>query len=186
MRRALALCVLSMVCIPLIAQSRARPRPPRFFPQESARAEALIKETIEQMGEEKKRLERDLRILEELRLADEALVDNMQPSAAIQSAYEHVDEANRLEPEFLVRQGVLKALGQLSDARRSPATADFGRLRMTLRDDALGPASRLAVRNATRLQEEALAWMKVQELIAMHLRTLTEITGESLRAAQRE
>lgn len=83
-------------------------------------------------------------------------------------------------------QGLSRVRRGLEEARRSPATADFGRLRSLVQEQALGPSSRLVVRNATRLQEEMLAWIQVQELIAMHLKNLAEITCESLRASDEE
>jgi len=82
-------------------------------------------------------------------------------------------------------QGVVKSERALEDARRSPMTADFGRLRAILRDEAVGSASRVAVRDALRLEDETLAWLRVQQLIAEHLRSISEISNQSLRAAER-
>jgi hypothetical protein len=148
-------------------------------------AEAAVKQSMEQLASMRKMYERDIEVLNDLRGADDALADAMQPSIAIQKAYESVVRAHGRNPEFLVLQGVIKTEHELESARRSPIGADFGRLRSILRDEALGPASRLAARNSLRLQEETLAWLKVQDLIGAHMRALTEIAGESLRAAQK-
>jgi hypothetical protein len=43
---------------------------------------------------------------------------------------------------------------------------------------------RAVVRRASELQEDLLAWIKIQELIASHLRQLSEITYEGLRESQ--
>lgn len=148
-------------------------------------AEIAVKQAMEQLASFRKMYDRDVEVLNNLRGADDALADAMQPSNAIQKAYESVEHAKALGPDFLVMQGVIKIERELESARRSPMSADFGRLRSVLRDEALGPAIRLVARNALRLQEETLAWMRVQELIAAHVRTMTEIAGESLRAAQK-
>jgi hypothetical protein len=175
--------LLLAVATALVAQPSSRPR--RIMPHANS-AEMAIKQAAEQLATEKKMFERDIEVLRRLRNADAALADAMQPATAIQKAYEEVDAAKSLGAEFLVMQGVSRTLHLLEEARRSPGAADFGRLRSILRDQALGPASRVAVRNALRLQEETLAWMRVQELISVHLRTISEITSESLRAAQQE
>lgn len=146
--------------------------------------EQAVKRAAERLANERKIFERDINVLRHLRAADDALADDMQPTAAIQKAYEQVDEAHRLEPPFVVQQGVIRIRQELESARRSPLSADFGRLRLLLREHALGPAARVAVANATRLQEETVAWTKIQELIAAHIRSLAEITGESLQASQ--
>jgi hypothetical protein len=148
-------------------------------------AESAVKQAMEAMVEERKAFERDVAVLRHIREADDALTDPMQPSNAIQKAYDHIDEARRLMPEFVVMQGLNKVFHDLTEARRSPVSADFGRLRMTVKTEAEGPASRVAVRNALRLEDETLMWIKVQEMIAMHLRTLSEIASESLRESQR-
>lgn len=176
--------LLLAVATALVAQPSSRPR--RMVTPHAHSAEMAIKQAAEQLVFEKKSLERDIEVLRRLRNADAALADAMQPATALQKAYEEVDAAKSLGPEFLVMQGVGRALEQLESARRSPGAADFGRLRSILRDDAVGPASRVAVRNALRLQDETLAWMRVQELVSVHLRTISEITSESLRAAQQE
>lgn len=149
-------------------------------------AETAIKQAIEQLGGEKKAIERELKVLGHIRHADAALTDPMQPSVAVQKAFEEISEAERATGDHVVRSGLIRTRQAIEDARRSPGTADFGRLRSLLQRDALAPASRLVVAMATQLQEETLAWIRVQELIATHLRALAEITGESLRAAQQE
>jgi hypothetical protein len=169
-------------CSSAFAQTSSRARVTRaaFF---ADGAEAAIKQAAEQLVAAKKPYERDVEVLRRLRSADDALSDTMQPSTAIQKAYEEVGEARRLAPEFVVMQALIAAHQTLEDARKSPGMADFGRLRGVVRD-ALGPASRVAVRNALRLQDETLAWLKVQQLIAEHLRSLSDIASNTLRAAE--
>lgn len=182
--------VLMAIATPLLAQTRDRrppagyrPPPPNLGAQS---AEGAVKQAMEQLAAIKKVVDRDVEVLTHLRNADGALVDNMQPTVSIQKAYEEVEKAKDLRPEFFVLQGVIKSERELEGARRSPIGADFGHLRSILRDEALGPASRVVVRDALRLQEETVAWMKVQELIAAHLRALTDIASDSLRASQRD
>jgi hypothetical protein len=141
---------------------------------------------MERLGAEKKAMDRDLAVLAHIRAGDRALTDPMQPTIAVEKAHEELSEAGRLNVDFLVGQGLIRVRQGLEDARRSPATADFGRLRSLIQEQALGPSSRLVVRNATRLQEETLAWIQLQDLIATHLKTLAQITGESLRASNEE
>ncbi|MDQ6800966.1 MAG: hypothetical protein M3041_09035 [Acidobacteriota bacterium] len=173
-----------------LAGSIAAQTPPRGTrgprPSQTADiAEGAVKQAMQQLGETKKICERDIGVLAHLRAADDALADTMQPTNAIQKAYEEVGAAKALSPEFFVMQGVVKSERVLEEARRSPMTADFGRLRSVLRDEALGPASRVAVRDALRLEDEALGWLRVQQLIADHLRSIAEISNQSLRAAER-
>jgi hypothetical protein len=179
--------VLTLAGVSALAQTRERVRPvpgPRIAGG-ALTAEMAVKQAMEQLAATKKAYDRDVEVLNFLRGADDALADAMQPSNAIEKAYESVEKAKGSGPDFTVMQGVLKIERELESARRSPIGADFGRLRSVLRDEALGPAIRVAARNALRLQEESLAWLRVQELIAAHVRTLTEISGESLRAAQK-
>lgn len=186
MRRLFVL--VTIVATPLLAQPRERRQPPYRIPPNAGAgtAEAAVKQAMEQLANVRKAFERDLEVLTHLRTADAALVDNMQPTVSVQKAYEEVEKAKLLNPEFTVMQGVIKAERELEGARRSPIGADFGHLRLVLRDEALGPASRLVVRNALRLQEETTAWIKVQELIAAHLHALNDIASESLRESQKE
>jgi uncharacterized membrane-anchored protein len=182
---AIALSIAALA-VPIAAQTP----PPRVVraersSQTSGVAEIAVKQASEQLVAIKKICERDIAVLAHLRAADDALADAMQPANAVQKAYEEVGAAKGLGPEFFVMQGVMRTERALEDARRSPMTADFGRLRSTLRDEAVGPASRVAVRDALRLEDEALAWLKVQQLIADHLRALSEISSQSLRAAER-
>jgi len=179
--------IVLLVTTPLFAQpQRSRPGPPIFRGGAGAQgAEAAVKQAMEQLASIRKTFERDVDVLNHLRAADDALVDSMQPSIAIQKAYEEVEEAKRLMPEFTTMQGVIKAERELEGARRSPVSADFGHLRTILRDEALGPASRVVIRNAQRLQEETVAWMKVQELISAHVRALSEIAATGLQATQK-
>jgi hypothetical protein len=184
MRRLFAILILGCAATAL-AQSGNRRTPPiqRISPGASG-AEAAIKGSIEALTAFKKLYDRDVEVLNVLRAADDALADNMQPSVSIQKAYESVTKAHDLHPDFLVDQGVIKAEQELEAARRSPISADFGRLRTVVRTEALGPATRVVARDALRLQEETVAWLRVQEMIASHVRVLSEITGEGLRAAQ--
>jgi len=108
----------------------------------------------------------------------------MQPSTALEKAHERLGKAKTMNSEFVVQQGLIKALQEVDSARRSPGMTDFGRLRATVRTEAGGPSARLVARNALRLEEDILAWLRIQELIAQHLRALSEVTGESLRATQ--
>jgi hypothetical protein len=113
-------------------------------------------------------------------------VDSLQPTVAVQEAFEQVSAAEALGPLPLeVGDGVIHARQQLEAARRSPGSADFGRLRSMLRERALGPASRVALRNATRLQDEIEAWLKLQLVIGDHLRAMNAVVGESLRESQK-
>jgi hypothetical protein len=167
-----------------IAAQPTRVRGPR--PSQTADiAEGAVKQAMQQLGEIKKICERDIGVLTHLRAADDALADTMQPTNAVQKAYEEVGAAKALSPEFFVMQGVIKAERVLEDARRSPMTADFGRARSILREEAVGPASRVAVRDALRLEDEMLSWLRVQQLIADHLRQISEISNQSLRATER-
>jgi hypothetical protein len=184
MRRTPALILLVVVSMPLLAQ-----RPPRRPPPPSQgvmSAEMAVKGAMERLGNERKAIEVMLQVLAHIRSSDRALTDPMQPSIAVEKAFEEMSEAERKNTDFLLRQGLIRSRQELDAARRSPASADFPRLRAIIRDEALGPASRIVVRNATALQAETLAWIGVQELIASHLKSLADITGESLRAAQEE
>ena len=186
MRRFAIALSIAMLVSPMTAQSPTSPRVARPRPSQSADlAESAVKQASEQLVVIKKTCERDIGVLTHLRAADDALADPMQPANALQKAYEEVDAAKTLVPEFFVMQGVVKSGRALEDARRSPMTADFGRLRAILRDEAVGPASRVAVRDALRLEDETLAWLRVQQLIAEHLRSISEISNQSLRAAER-
>lgn len=180
--RFVAALLLALVATQSIAQTPVR-RPVRSNRTADA-AEAAVKQAVDQLASDKKVVDRDLEVLRHVRAADNALADTMQPSNAIQKAFEEVDAARRLGPEFTVAQGLIRASQRLDEARKSPGMADFSKLRETLRTEALGPASRAAVRNALRLHEETIAWLRVQQLISDHLRNLSEITGESLRATE--
>jgi hypothetical protein len=149
-------------------------------------AEIAVQQAVEQLGRERKIIEREVKILNHLQLADDALTDPMQPSVSVQKAYDEVSEARRLESsDMRVRNGVLDALRAIEEARKSPTSADFGRLRSVLRAEATGPATRYAVRITAALQEETVAWLKVQRLIGDHLTELADIQGGTLRASMR-
>lgn len=186
MRTCVVTLLATVVCVPLLAQT---PRGRRVYgpmpaAAQAATAENAVKQAIEQLGNEKKAYDRDLEVLDHLRSADLALTDPVQPYNAIEKAYDEVERAKSMATDLLVSDGIIKVERQIEDARRSPTVADFGRLRASLRSDAIGPAARLVARNGAKLQDETLAWIRVQELIAAHLRQLAEITSASLRAAQ--
>lgn len=149
-------------------------------------AETAVKQAAERLANTRKAVEQNLKVLGHIRNSDNALVDPMQPGIAVQKAFEEMVEAERLNGDPVLATGLIRARQRLDEARKSPATADFGRLRAIVRDEALGPSIRLVVRTATVLQEETLAWIAVQEMIATHLKSLAEITGESLRASQQD
>lgn len=184
MRRIYVLLIVTLVSTTLFAQQPRRRMPPPTGDAHSA--EMAVKQAMERLGEEKKVYENDLKVLGHIRNADGALVDSMQPTVAVQKAFEEISEAQRLNADFVVEHGLMRVRQELENARRSPLSADLERLRGQIRAQALGPSSRLVVRNALRLQDETLAWIKIQELIAMHLKTLADISGESLRASDRE
>lgn len=180
---AIALSIAALAA-PMAAQTPPRARGPR--PSQTADiAEGAVKQAMQQLGDIKKICERNIGVLTHLRAADDGLTDPMQPANAVQKAYEEVGAAKALVPDFFVMQGVIRAERVLEDARRSPMTTDFGRARSLLREEAVGPASRVAVRDALRLEDETLAWLRVQQLIADHLRSISEISNQSLRATER-
>lgn len=183
MRRPVLLLSLSLALLaaPLFSQTP----PQRRLPRNMSRTDALefaIRNATEQFAAERKAIERDTAVLRHLRAADAALADAMQPANAIQKAYEEVDAAHGLGPEFTVAQGVITARDALEAARRSPGATDFNHLRGLLRKEAIGPAVRLVVRNSLRLQEEAVSWLKVEQLIGDHLRAISDVSSEALRA----
>lgn len=178
--------ILVLIGTSALAQPRERRTGPplqRITPG-ALGAESALKQSMDALTAFKKVYDRDVEVLAHLRGADDALADTMQPSISVQKAYEEVEKADSLRPDFVVEQGVIKARQELESARRSPMSADFGHLRGIIRGEALGPAARVVARDALRLQEETISWLRVQELIAAHVRTLAEITGEGLRAAQ--
>ena len=186
-----ALAILMAVSLPLFAQAPPRrvlrPGPTPF----ADNAEMAIKQAAEQLTAIKKITDRDLAVLDHIRVADGALTDPMQPFNAIQKAYEEVDaaktllEAARSQPaEFAVYQGVIKTERELESAKLSPMTADFGHLRLVVGGEALGPARRAALRDAIRVQDELLAWLRVQQLISDHVKALSEISSQTLRASE--
>ena len=181
--------ILTSVAILMSTSVTPQPAPRRPGSRSEAQAmsaEAIVRQAAEQLGAEKKAFERDIAVVRHLKAADAALADSMQPAAAVQKAFEHLSEAERLVPTrpFEVSQGVLRARQELEAARRSPASADFGRLRSAVRQEALGPATRILVRNATHLQEETIAWLKLQESVSQLVQGLTQIVGDSLREAE--
>lgn len=181
MRRIEPLVCALILAAPLLAQAPPQTR------RASARADMAqlqVRQASEQLAAEKKVYEADVQVLQHLRAADVGLTDPMQPNNALQKAYESVGKAKPLATDQLVLQGIIQMERELEAARRSAATADFPRLRSLLRDHALGPASRVAVRNALRLEEEMQAWIRLQQMIADHLRNISSITSDSLRASE--
>lgn len=150
----------------------------------AANAEMSVNQAAEQLGAEKKAFDRDVEVLRHLHAAEKALTDPTQPTTAVQKAFEEVATAKGLITDFYLTQSVVQMDRELENARRSPASADFGRLRSLLQQEVTAPAARLVVRNAILLEEETRAWIRIEELIASHLRMLSEISGESLRASQ--
>lgn len=138
---------------------------------------------MDQLGELKKAFDRDIEVLRHVRAADAALTDPTQPHNAVEKAYEEISKAESLNTEPLVEQGLIRTRQTIDEARRSPMTADFGRLRSILKEQAEGPSSRLVVRNAGRLQDEVLAWLRVQELVTLHVRTLSEMAADGLQVS---
>jgi len=179
MRTICAVLVLALSSALFAQPARVRPIGPAAM-----NAEMSIKQAMEALGNQRKIVDRDLEVLRHLKSADTALTDPMQPENAVQKAYEEVDKAKTLQPAPLVYEGVIKIERELEAARLSPMSADFGRLRARLLEFALGPASRVVARNALRLEEETLAWLRVQELISQHVRMLSEIASDSMRTAQ--
>ena len=185
MRKLPLLVVTTLFSFSLLAQPAPRTRVVPQLPRslQAGAAEAAVKQAMDQLAADKKAYERDLDVLRHLRAADVALTDPMQPNNAVQKAHEEVGAAKILNPEFTVMQGVIRAEKEIENARLSPMTTDFGRLRGIIRTEAIGPASRVVARNGARLQDDTLSWIRVQELISSHLRQLAEISAESLRAA---
>jgi len=181
MRRFIA-AVLVLFAVPLFGQRSQRPR--YFSSPQPAIAEQAVKTAMDALANEKKLYDRDLSVLQHIVAADEALGDTMQPNNAIQKALDEMTAAKVLMPEFVVMQGVDKAYAALEDARRSPFAADFSHLRSVVHSEAQDPAVHAVARNAAKLQDDILGWIKVQELISAHLRGLTEISAASARAAQ--
>ncbi|HUJ12176.1 MAG TPA: hypothetical protein VL284_00170 [Thermoanaerobaculia bacterium] len=156
-------------------------------------AEGAVKQAVEQFTILKKTSDRDIDVLQHLRNADAALTDPMQPANSIQKAVDEVAEARQVEedthngmPEFAVVQGLMRVQHELSDANLGPSTADFGHLRAVVHSDGIGPASRVAVRDASALQAETLAWLRVQQLISDHLHNVSEETGAVLKASEQQ
>jgi len=188
MSRSVLLLSLSLVvaaAIPLVAQTPPPRRLPRMAPRGDA-MELAIRAATEQFANEKKLIERDTAVLRHLRGAGTALADAMQPANSLEKAYEEVSEAKRVGPDFTVMQGVIKVQQALEDARRSPGAADFDRLRGLLRTEALTPAVRVVVRNSLRLQEETVAWLKVEQLIGDYLRAVSDLSSDGLRATEEQ
>ena len=173
------------ISLPMLAQTPPprrviRPGPIPFVDN----AESAIKQAADALANTKRIVDRDVAVVEHLRAADAALIDPMQPNNAVQKAYDEVNAAASPIPDFLVYQGIQKMQHELESARRSPMTADFPHLRSIMANDALGPARRVAVRDAIRIEDELLAWLRVQQMISDHVKTLSEISSQTLRASE--
>jgi hypothetical protein len=182
--RVAALVMLLGLSSSLFAQAPPRVRPTRT-PGFVANVEAIVKQAQEEFGASKSVYQRDIGVLEHVRAADTALIDPMQPSNAIQKAYEELDTAKSLgSSDYYVQNGIIRAQHEVENARLSPATADFGHIRSVLAEHAVGPASRLVAREGAALQEQVLAWLRIEQLITDHLHDLSELSNQALRAAQ--
>lgn len=179
---AITLVILTSVCL------SAQPRGRRVTSHnaQTGGVETLVKDAAMRLAEQKKAIDRDLHVLAELRTADDALTDPMQPSVSVQKALDHVSKAETFVSDFHTLQGVTRVRQQLEAAKRSPAAADFGRLRAILQSEAIGPASRIVAQDGAKLTEESVAWLAAQELIVGHLRQLTETAAECLRETTKE
>lgn len=183
MRISIPLLVLLTLFPPLVSAQSSRPAP-RHAQFDAVQAERFLAAGAERLAERKKSYERDLGALRRIRAADEALVDPMQPAASLEKAHEELGKAKGLAADLILADGLVAAYDAIEAARRSPGSADFPRLRTIIRRECEGPARRIVLANAVALEEEILAWLKVQERIAEHLRLLSEIAGESVRASQ--
>src|SRR6266403_753307 len=107
MRRFPIALSIAILVSPIVAQTLPRARMPR--PTMTAEtAESAVKQAAEQLVGVKKICERDIGVLAHLRAADDALADAMQPTNAVQKAFEEVGAAKGLGPEFFVMQGVIR------------------------------------------------------------------------------
>lgn len=179
--------VVCLIVVLHTAVAVAQPRQPRRMQLRGAaeRAEMVVKDAAEELTRASEIYERDVKVLAHLRAAQKALADAMQPSAAIEKAWDHTSKAAGLvsSDPGAVGQMTLRAHAAVENARRSPGTADFDRLRSMVQD-AIDPAARVAAANALELEDQILDWIKVQQMISNHLRRMSEIAGDSLRAAQ--
>jgi hypothetical protein len=185
MRRLVLLVSLALLALVLPVVAQPSRRPSRTIVRTDA-AEAAIRVAADQLANDRRGIERDVAVLRHLRAADAALTDPMQPTNAVQKAYEEVSEAKRLAPDFAALQGVITVQEALEDARRSPGAVDFARLRSLLRTGALAPAARVVVRNSLRLQDETVGWLKIQQMVGDHLRMLSDLGSDSLRAVEEQ
>jgi hypothetical protein len=154
--------------------------------QTAQQAEMAVKGAMERLANDRKAIELALKVLGHIRAADRALIDPMQPTIAVQKSFEEISEAERLNVNPYLAVGIIRTRQAIDNARKSPATADFGQLRSVLREYALGPVQRDVVRVASALHDETVQWLAVQELIGAHLKSLADITAQSLRAANEE
>ncbi|HKB78545.1 MAG TPA: hypothetical protein VKH35_02400 [Thermoanaerobaculia bacterium] len=185
MRRLSIVLILVLMPLAAAAQTDQRPRVVRSMRGPGpATAEGAVKQSMQRLGEIKKDFDRDFLIVGHLRAADAALTDPMQPSNAVQKAYEEVDAAKLISVDFVVTQGITHAEEEIDNARRSPGSADFGRLRSILRSEATTLALRLLLRRTADLEDETFAWIHVQQMISDHLQNLSEITSQAVRTLE--
>lgn len=179
--------VVSLLLVVMTSNAVAQSHPPRRMHPRGATlaAENAVKAAAEELERVKEMYERDVQVLAHLRAAQAALEDAMQPSVALEKAWDHVDKAKGLLASHpgAVAQRTRDVHRELETARRSPSSADFDRLRGLLGRANLS-AAHVAATNALALEEQILAWIKVQQMISDHLRRMSEIAGDSLRAAQ--
>lgn len=189
MKTTTAALLTIVLAFPAVAQ---RPRPPRpaMMANRADTVEAALKQAAEDLANLKKQIDIDLQVLVHIRAADDALVDAMQPTVAIEKAHDEISQAQTLEaskrffdPDFTVKNGLVKCMTEVERARLSPTTADFGHLRTVVREEGVGPASRRLVREATALSTQTAAWIRIQQQISDHLRVLGDIVAECLKAS---
>jgi hypothetical protein len=169
-------------------RTHVRRSPQRTF--DVSQIETIVKDASRRLTEQKKIVDADLEVLALLRAADVALTDPMQPNVALQKAIDHVDKAQAILPvhqeNLWVRQGLISVKRVLDDARRSPGAADFGRLRFQLHRDCVAPATRVALKHSSSLQQELASWIVAQEWITGHLQLLQQVSSEAILAAQED
>jgi hypothetical protein len=183
MRHGMALMLVVLCSAAATAQPSGQSRrvPDKEF---TYTVETAVRGATERLGQQLKFYAQDTQVLRLLREADDVLSDTMQPSASIQAALDRVQKAEGLASDVFLKNGLVEARNQLEAARRSPGSADFGRLRTMLLEDCIRPALRICLRNATRLQNETQAWLEVQDLIGAQLQLLSEAAYQSLSATQ--
>lgn len=183
---ALGLVFASLNGLAQSGRTNVRRSPQRTY--DVSQIETIVKDASRRLTEQKKIVDADLEALALLRAADVALTDPMQPSVALQKALDHVDKAKAILPvhqeNHWVRQGLIAMERALADAKRSPGAADFGRLRFQLHRDCVAPATRVALKHSSSLQQELASWIVAQEWITGHLQLLQQVSADAILAAQ--